>query len=500
MRVQLKKVVNEGYWKRAEAYLDHFLNEKAKSGSQSALLLSYPGTGSGSTAATGSTSGAASHDDFKRKQADQERQQKMHQHMQESSRNSQQEQVQSNLSSIRDEMAKQRQNLSSPPSSSRSNNTSKPVSAFHPNKGKNAPKSRAKGASTPTGLQQRKTSLTIVGGADGASAISAGPAAVAVPPMVREYSELMEHVDHAANFDWTVAGSVFGDATQWMITDEQKKLVYDSKTTVIAAALAPKRDASSFPLEGWSERNVISCRIAWSRLRLRGRKRLAPDSNQLVGGGLLGMPLAPNQWPITTGVTVSPAATDVNTEWYNEEKAEEDAALAVLSEGAEMYLKTVLEKALHCARQRQNLDGIRLWHQQFAENSPLSLRLGCDVDRQFALVAGNAAMTCKRMEEALERQTDVPIRDRVLNEETLAKANSMSDIAIRPKLGEAARKAEVEGMRNFEVYGGKDSVEPPFGRVPKSARLEVVDFQKGMQFARPGRRHRAATISASFFY
>lgn len=34
MRVQLKEVVSEYYWNRAEAYLDHFLKEKAKRDAQ----------------------------------------------------------------------------------------------------------------------------------------------------------------------------------------------------------------------------------------------------------------------------------------------------------------------------------------------------------------------------------------------------------------------------------------------------------------------------------
>lgn len=77
----------------------------------------------------------------------------------------------------------------------------------------------------------------------------------------------------------------------------------------------------------------------------------------------------------------------------------------------------------------------------------------------------------------------------------------MSDLALRPKLGKTVVQAEIEGKRNFEIYGGKDSREPPLGRVPKFAKLEVVDFQNGMNFVRPGRRrHQAATVSSSFFF
>jgi hypothetical protein len=82
-----------------------------------------------------------------------------------------------------------------------------------------------------------------------------------------------------------------------------------------------------------------------------------------------------------------------------------------------IYHTGVLEKATHCSRQRHNVDGIRLFHQQTAamlkanaanaakdKNSndsssgsgtaytatevpklaPLTLRLGCDVSRQVA--------------------------------------------------------------------------------------------------------------------
>jgi len=39
MRIQMREVVSENYWERAEAYLVHFLKEKAKTGSQTAQRL-----------------------------------------------------------------------------------------------------------------------------------------------------------------------------------------------------------------------------------------------------------------------------------------------------------------------------------------------------------------------------------------------------------------------------------------------------------------------------
>jgi hypothetical protein len=177
----------------------------------------------------------------------------------------------------------------------------------------------------------------------------------------------------------------------------------------------------------------------------------------------------------------------------------------MLSEGCEVYLKGILEKAIHCARQRQNLDGIRLWHQQHSSSTnttkpPLSLRLGCDLSRQQAQATGNAVMTCKRMEQALERQTGVPSRERVLTDETLQQATSMADLALRPQLAKGVENADYAAKRSFETFGGKGATEPPFGRVPKQAKLEVIDFVMGSNVTECIGRHRAGTASTSIYF
>jgi hypothetical protein len=504
MKIQLKKVVNDGYWKRAEAYLDHFLKEKAMSGSQSAMVLSGSSGTQGSVSSSSAINSAAN-DAAKRRQAAIDMQQRQQQ-QQSSSRPHTQEPVQASISSLRDDMAKKRQ---APPGATSAPRVAVPPSKPLPHvpaasKGKVAAKSRPKGASTPTGQQQRKTSLSSAMGTDGVSqslVVGYGMG----QSMDRELNELMEQVDHSANFDWTVAGSILGDETRWTITEEQRKLIYDSRTTVNAASVQDEAsDTLSFPIPGWSQRNVISSRLTWSRLR-RGRKQLETISNPVVGGGLVSLNSVPGQNSVTMDDgTATTVTKEVDAVWHNEEKAEEDAALAVLSEGAEIYIRSVLEKALHCARQRQNLDGIRLWHQQYtsqtAEKPALSLRLGCDVERQVAQSIGNAAMTCKRMEEALERQSDIPEASRAISDDSLKTASSMSELALLPKLGRAITDAEVEGKRSFDIYNGRNAHEPPFGRVPKMAKLEVVDFQTGMNFVRPGRRHHASTLSSSFFY
>ena len=233
--------------------------------------------------------------------------------------------------------------------------------------------------------------------------------------------------------------------------------------------------------------------MAWARIRLREYRIAMAQQQQQQQQKAGALPPA----------TLSPAAT----KWINEEEAEQDQALAVLSQGTQLYLKNVLEKALHCARQRQNLDGIRLWYEQqttsTAQTKPaLSLRLGCDVRRQVAQAAGNAAMTCKRMEEALERQSGVPQQDREFTSATLEQATSMADLSWRPRLSRAAPAAHYDAKRAFEIYGGKAAGEPPLGRVPKKARLEMVDLEMGQHLgsSRAVGRHRAGTLSNSFFY
>jgi hypothetical protein len=506
MRVQLRKAVGDVYWKKAEAYLKHFLEEKARpTGAPGATPNAAPPSGSSS----------------QRTPAEMQMLMQQQQRSQEAQRSLPPDANKAGVSMMRvdDPSKKQRQPVALSTTSTKNVPQVKPTTAAmyqQAAKEKSAPKGRvAKGPSTPSSQQQRKLSLTTLTTTDttGSSSLMASVAMAPTAPVDQEYNELMEHVDHAFNFDWTVAGSILGESMYTTLDEEQKRLVLDAKGVSAADRAESLPEGIAFPLEGWSQRNVISSRVAWARLRLENKK-VAPSgstpANPVVGGGLLGIPHVPGKKHITienANTTAEATKAPEPAVWYNEEKAEEDAALAVLSEGAEIYLKSVLEKALHCARQRQNLDGTRLWYQQYTkpgEAKPaLSLRLGCDLERQLAQVAGNAAMTCKRMEEARERQSNIPMRDIVFSNETLSQATSMSDLALRPKLGHAVQDADAAGKRHFEVYGGKHArTEPPLGRVAKMAKLEVVDFQTGMAFApsKRGRRHQAATTSSSFLF
>jgi hypothetical protein len=283
-----------------------------------------------------------------------------------------------------------------------------------------------------------------------ATSASAAVSTSAAAP-VREYNEFMEMVDNAVNFDWTTAGLITGQPINyspptWMADSSQ------------ASQLASEGiSRASFIVPNWAHTNIVSSRTAWARVRL-------PELSRRDG------PSLPGQAPVVK-------ATFSTTAWYNEDVNEDDAVLAALSMGCQMYLKQMLEKAIHCSRQRQNLDGIRLWYNQCTKkDSPLSLRLGCDVSRQWARTSGNAALICKRMEEALERQENVPQSFRIVNHEAMIQEESMSTLALRPKLAKSVEDADNEAKRCFEVYGGKGASEV-FGRVPKRPRLELIDFQ-----------------------
>jgi hypothetical protein len=287
------------------------------------------------------------------------------------------------------------------------------------------------------------------------------------PP--KEYNELMQMVDHAVSYDYKTAGILIkASKTDLHVDDEQKRLLYGD--------VKPKLPPQTQGLRpGWDKTNVLSARAAWARVRLPEQPEAEP-----------GFPMAR---PLVLGQT--------DTSWAHEQKAEHDEVLAMLSEASQHYLNDILKKAVHCSRQRQNVDGIRLWHQQHVsavhrKEAPLSLRLGCDVSRQVAQVAGNAALTCKRMEEALERKSGVPASARILKDATLQGATSMGDLALKPQLGRGPANAELQARRSFEDYGGKHASEPPLGRVPKKAKVEIVDLVHGQTLLQK-LGHRAVT-------
>lgn len=329
------------------------------------------------------------------------------------------------------------------------------------------PSTAAAAASSTTATKRKGSSSSVTTTAPSASASVAVARSTPVRTMMdvesppREYSEFMEMIDHAVDYDWNSAGLLLGNKSDVDLSAEQHKLLYGNSTPKISTDHRLRR--------GWSDRNIVSARTAWAKVRLPELARELKESQSAT--------------PVVAGVSLPSDKVDstkLKTTWFNEDKAETDRTLAVLSEATEIYIKQVLEKALQCARQRENLEGIRLWHMQHSSSKPpIGLRLGCDVSRQVALAAGNAARTVQRMEEALQRN---PAEKRDLSDpEVLSEATSMNDLACRPKLATGAESASYQAKRCFEISGGKDATSPPFGRVPKQAKIMAHDFDTGFE-------------------
>mmetsp|Transcript_11039 Transcript_11039/g.23419 ORF Transcript_11039/g.23419 Transcript_11039/m.23419 type:complete len:652 (+) Transcript_11039:363-2318(+) len=291
--------------------------------------------------------------------------------------------------------------------------------------------------------------------------------------------------------------------------------------------------------DGWGENNVVSVRSAWAKVRLpegeaqrldslrrekeveraridglmfinpifsagdaMGRPSLLAESGLPSQKSLISGMAGPSASPLKTqgGITSAPRIEDDNTNhvWFNETRAKQDPTLALLSEATEIFLKSTIEKAIGQARLRQNLDGVRLWHTLHARSSgnhvagndtankdpPAALiRLGCDVRRQIALVEGNAAKMYQRMEDAISRQNDNACQTSHSSDDQphrmLLEATSMSDLSKKSPLNTAAHIADINAKRKYAVFGGIDSQEPPFGRVPKKVKVMLQDIEVG---------------------
>lgn len=398
----------------------------------------------------------------------------------------------------------------------------------------------------------------------------------------------MEVVDHATNYDAKSCILILGAKDQTdgslNLSEEQNKLLYHAQGGLLTNSIGSNASSSSTTMttaspwtpampshrKGWGRRNIISARTAWAKLRLMEESENSNSKITLPSAATTTTPSLEKS-PLLPAKTSSPNFGNGTSEWYNEDKAEHDEALALISEGAQLYIRRILEGAIGAARQRLNLDGVRLWHRQHAAvaaanaatsaaaaaaslkggssaptpdvagvgagitvgtNSggaaassliaattgvgatggvgqtltppppvevpqpPLLLRLGCDVSRQYALTEGNAAKVCQRMEEALMRGGGGDVKNdssdrsggtksknnnsessNLANPETLQHATSMADLSRRPNLPSASANADYHAKRRFEVYGGKNSGLPPFGRVPKKVKITPRDVQ-----------------------
>jgi hypothetical protein len=592
MKRRLKELVGDHYWKKANDYLVHFIEQKRRH------ALAAGGSGS-------ATAAQQQQQQLRRRQALQQQRQQQAQQRQaqqklkkEQTSNIPKQRVAAiagappSVADVRKEIQDKREQLTVELSP-----TTTTAKATSKSKSKSGAASKASGSDSKTTTKAKTTKKTVRRKSTGESSTNSrksaasktGPSSSTTTTIVkrivieeppREYKELMELIDHSVEYNWPSIGQLLGNKTDLKLTDEERQLLYGDSPpdslTKKKTTKTPTKPAASTPVAsisgssstnqdqppnqtvsdeqdqddnkkhisedgvrpGWGRSNVLSARAAWSRIRLkelRQRKVAAANSAPVVADGLLTLPTASPPQQSTSAETVTSTSTpgpDTDTSmtpkpvvvegsWVNEETAEQDNVLALLSEGCQIYLKGVLQKAVQCARQRQNLDGIRLWHQQYVFNKgisggststlskdiknksadkanrpPLALRLGCDVSRQTAQAQGNAALTVKRMEEALDRQTGIPMRVRELNIETLLEATSMGDLSWRPLLKQGAEKADYEAKRSFEVYGGKEAKDPPLGRVPKKAKLLVEDFVMGSGLTTDCPYHKAYTASS----
>mmetsp|Transcript_33429 Transcript_33429/g.44316 ORF Transcript_33429/g.44316 Transcript_33429/m.44316 type:complete len:112 (+) Transcript_33429:2-337(+) len=90
------------------------------------------------------------------------------------------------------------------------------------------------------------------------------------------------------------------------------------------------------------------------------------------------------------------------------------------------------------------------------------------------------------MEEALSRRNNHRYSSSKNNTNlkditSFENATSMSDLSMKPTLSKkATSEADYHAKRSFEIYGGKDSGDPPLGRVPKKGIITARDFRACM--------------------
>lgn len=337
---------------------------------------------------------------------------------------------------------------------------------------------------------------------------------------------LMEAIDHATLLDVKRLPNIFTSReykSDVNLNEEQRVLLYGDAeqqrkmkviteatmsaldTEVDMEALESKmKEAGVPPLPskipamfiGWGEKNVVSVRNVWAKVRLPEieMRRAELKKERLQRESLLALAESGNSGPSSPSsaedvLTIENDTT--NHVWFNESRAEQDTTLALLSAATEQFLKSTIEGAMCKARLRQNLDGVRLWHTLQAHRSastsienndtppplppPALIRLGCDVRRQIALSEGNAAKIYQRMEEAISRQNDTH-RSNDDDEQMLLESTSMADFSKKQPLKYAVQMADADAKRKFEVFGGIDSMDPPLGRVPKVAKVTLQDL------------------------
>ena len=497
MREQLRQVVGEQYWRKAEDYLKHFLQTKGAEQTKRALSSQpqqRPVMGSGGPM-------RSPPGDYVPQQQQQAQQRPMPAQSKNkggsavglTSQQKRAEEKKREQEKLLRQQAKTQKGKAQQKGSG-SADTKKAASQQAQTEIQKAAQllnMRQRGVTPPANFGGAAAALLAGGKAGGGSSVAS-----ASSYGDKQTLELMEHLDHAVIYDQASCSILLSkDYREDIdIQREQKKLLFGDGNSLGKVIRVPPSAGNSAAViagpqvgdiekpslyKGWSNRNIVSARTAWAKVRLPENEAASSPDRPLLPGEKDPAPIAVE----SADAVETSTAVGNPYEWFNETRAEEDETLTLLSEATEMYVRSLLEGSINQARQRQNLDGVRLWYQQHngATKAPLCLRLGCDVKRQEALATGNAAMTVKRMEEALDRQK-LPQNERNLNSnETLYKATSMSDLAKRPRLARAPERAEFDAKRSFEEYSGKNSGAPPLGRVPKKVKIGKKDITSCVQ-------------------
>ncbi|KAK1747116.1 hypothetical protein QTG54_002460 [Skeletonema marinoi] len=252
-----------------------------------------------------------------------------------------------------------------------------------------------------------------------------------------------DNVDHAFLIDVKSIPNIISK-------DHKMDLNLDEEQRILLYGDQQQREKAGIPQlpwelpavhQGWGERNLLSVRTVWAKVRLpeselqqvdklQQAKSIETEAN--THSGMISSRIASTHIEARAPTRLEDDTT--NHVWHNEARAEQDPTLALLNPNSTS-----------------------------GKPPPALIRLGCDVRRQLALADGNAVKTY---------QPEDP-------KKMILEATSMADLSRQPPLKTALSDADSEAKRRFEVFAGKDIQEPPFGRVPKKAKVILTDLSLG---------------------
>ena len=475
MQTKLRECVGEVYWKKADEYLKHFLRSKLKEKVErdraaaarqqhQVVGAPIPITKTTTTAQAPAVQQQIHRSVSTPKQQPSQQRQNSVSGMTHKGRatpivvSKQQQQQQQSKTSASSSTSRMRP-PNSAASSAQAHRTVSTTSARGSNK-------------SSTGVSTSKKASSTNGDAQSTSKI---------PPLP---ANIMAMLDQNIRYDPLSAAKVLTREKlqdQLSLDQEQKILLYGStKFTARWSKLKRQeaidtvstKDDPFILFRGWDKRNIVSTRIAYARTH---DSKIVETKKPTI-----------NAINSDSDDDIENKTSSSKDTWVNEELAEKDLMLTLISEATQLYVKKILETAVTLSRKKQNLDGIRIWHLHHVQkrSPPLGLQLGCDVYRQYVLGDADAAGTCRRMEQALTRRNFGinPSAENIDGDDGLVKnATSIVDMSRRIQLPNASLDDDNFVKRKLDTYAGKgddetDPIGPPFGRVPKKCKLSTVDL------------------------